>query len=799
MPMYNASRYLRECIESILAQTFADFELLIVDDGSEDDSVGIVESFADSRIRLIRNRHDYIGSLNLLLSEARGKYIARMDADDMMMPYRLKAQVGYMEKHPDVGVLGGGLQQIGMLHETLIPLRRVTMQEMVNSCCIAHPSVMIRASIFRQYGLCYEEEFKYAEDYRLWMQMFKHEVVFRNLPVPLIKYRISEGQITSCHCVEQAEKTRRVKEDGAQWLLRRIEKVAGEEVQIPVSGNLLTVVIPFLNEKDEVRNTVRSVRNTAGNRVDIIVINDCSDDGYDYCADLTRYHVTYIYNEYRIGAAASKEKGARLATTPYFILLDAHMRCYTLNWHDAIVRELQENDRRILCCQTKALEKDDKNIVYTKNVVPTFAAYLIFDYDDYLPKVHWIEDRKLWKLRDGKVACVLGACYAASRRYWNLLKGLQGLMHYGCEEPYISLKAWMEGGGCKMLPEVKFGHIYRAVPPYRIMSVQMLYNYFVISNTLFPISLRCWADAVGYKMGKSIYEGIRFWLSANKSRLEQLRQYYTTVFHADFNDVQELNDTMDLGRYDMVCHEKKRMPALLDFLKERARTSDISLWNGSMGLLIAICEYEEYAHSDELASLACELLGRITSGITPTAEMSVSFSQGICGIGWGLVYLFRNGLADTDFSRELAIIDSKVMERNPERITDYSFQSGLGGILCYVTHRLYLLQKNGKVITFDTRYLDGLLAAAMRALQETSDFRTHAYALLLQEYGKNAWNVLPPAWKDVIDLPNFLPQDPQNWKTGLDGAVGYFCNLTHALKCIAQMPECATDNSFTNN
>ncbi|EJW91688.1 glycosyltransferase, partial [gut metagenome] len=92
MPMYNASRYLRECIDSILIQTFTDFELLIVDDGSEDDSVAIVESYTDSRIRLIRNRHDYIGSLNLLLKEARGKYIARMDADDVMLPYRLKAQ-----------------------------------------------------------------------------------------------------------------------------------------------------------------------------------------------------------------------------------------------------------------------------------------------------------------------------------------------------------------------------------------------------------------------------------------------------------------------------------------------------------------------------------------------------------------------------------------------------------------------------------------------------------------------------------------------------------------------------------
>ena len=122
-------------------------------------------------------------------------------------------------------------------------------------------------------------------------------------------------------------------------------------------------MIPFLNEKDEVGNTVRSIRNTAGNHVDIITINDHSDDNYDYQADLAKFKVTYICNSYRIGAAASKEKGTRLVRTPYFLLLDAHMRCFTLDWHNTIVGELQKNDRQILCCQAKALEKNCKNIV----------------------------------------------------------------------------------------------------------------------------------------------------------------------------------------------------------------------------------------------------------------------------------------------------------------------------------------------------------------------------------------------------------------------------------------------------
>lgn len=109
MPMFNASRYLRESIDSVLAQTFADFEFLIADDGSTDDSVDIVESYSDPRIRLIKRPHDYIATLNFLLAEARGKYIARMDADDVMLPHRLKTQFDYMEAHPGVDLLGGNI------------------------------------------------------------------------------------------------------------------------------------------------------------------------------------------------------------------------------------------------------------------------------------------------------------------------------------------------------------------------------------------------------------------------------------------------------------------------------------------------------------------------------------------------------------------------------------------------------------------------------------------------------------------------------------------------------------------
>ncbi len=86
MPVYNGAAHIRECLDSILHQTFHDFEVLIVDDGSTDNTCDIILSYNDSRIRLIRNRHDYIASSNLLFAKAKGKYIARMDSDDIMIP-----------------------------------------------------------------------------------------------------------------------------------------------------------------------------------------------------------------------------------------------------------------------------------------------------------------------------------------------------------------------------------------------------------------------------------------------------------------------------------------------------------------------------------------------------------------------------------------------------------------------------------------------------------------------------------------------------------------------------------------
>lgn len=234
MPMYNASRYLRECIDSILAQTFTDFELLIVDDGSTDDSRDIVRSYDDQRIRLICNRHDYIESLNTLLREARGKYIARMDADDVMMPERLSIEWIFMENHRDVDVLGGQMYMFNngsrkdSFRKTQVKEGYVSLTDMIEYCCVCHPTVMLRNTTINR--LTYNQEAKYAEDYEIWIDILSAGKNIYNLSEPLIYYRLHDAQTSNIHNNEQQQYSSVIKGKAVENLVSLTQKAFNEQV-----------------------------------------------------------------------------------------------------------------------------------------------------------------------------------------------------------------------------------------------------------------------------------------------------------------------------------------------------------------------------------------------------------------------------------------------------------------------------------------------------------------------------------------------------------------------------------------
>lgn len=210
MSVFNNAPYLSTAIESILTQTFRDFEFLIVNDGSTDDSAAIIDRFAaaDHRIRAIhQSNRGLIYSLNLLIAEARAPLIARMDGDDIALPTRFERQIAYLRANPDIGVLGTGADTID---ENGQPGRRrfdnVTNPEAVvadleNGPPLCHPSVVMRRDIVRSVG-GYHAAYLHCEDYDLWLRL--SEITrMTSLPERLILYRQSASQVSNRHALTQ--------------------------------------------------------------------------------------------------------------------------------------------------------------------------------------------------------------------------------------------------------------------------------------------------------------------------------------------------------------------------------------------------------------------------------------------------------------------------------------------------------------------------------------------------------------------------------------------------------------------
>ena len=216
MPVYNAEKYLKEAIDSILAQTEKDFELVIIDDGSTDQTVEIVREYVsiDERIVFFQNEKNsgVSKTLNRGLNEARGKYIARMDADDIALPTRFSKQLEYMEQHKDVVILSCGLQCFGSSDAVLgttVGADNVKVTLLFNSC-LGHPGYMMRADILREHQLHYNEGNHYAEDYELLCDALAYGEI-DNYPEILMRYRVHEKSVSREHRDIQRESTNEVR------------------------------------------------------------------------------------------------------------------------------------------------------------------------------------------------------------------------------------------------------------------------------------------------------------------------------------------------------------------------------------------------------------------------------------------------------------------------------------------------------------------------------------------------------------------------------------------------------------
>ncbi|MBD3903823.1 glycosyltransferase [Chryseobacterium sp. Ch-15] len=254
MPVYNGEKYLREAIESILNQTFIDFELLLINDASTDNSEEIINSYNDSRIVYIKNEQNLglIKTLNKGLDLVKGEFIARMDQDDISNLERFAKQIALFETNPEIGVCGTLFTLFRENHEDQIiehPESNDSIKiGLLTSCFIGHPTVMIRKKAIKNYR--YDINYQAAEDYELWTRLVKI-TQFYNIQESLLKYRFHTSNMSVLENNTQSENSKKITGNQLKYL-----DIANSKENIELCRILLITASKFRYTDDEFRKLI---------------------------------------------------------------------------------------------------------------------------------------------------------------------------------------------------------------------------------------------------------------------------------------------------------------------------------------------------------------------------------------------------------------------------------------------------------------------------------------------------------------------------------------------------------------
>lgn len=197
MPVYNTKEeYLREAIESILTQTYPNFELIIINDGSSNNSEEVILSYTDERIKYHKQVNKGASAArNTGINIAKGEYIAIMDSDDISYSKRFEKQIDFLDKNTDVSLVGSWVKCNNRVIKTPETIKII---DLLADCCIMHPSIMFRKSDFDKYNLLYDEDLRCAEDYDLYAKALRH-LNLSNLQEVLVDYRVYDKNTSSCY------------------------------------------------------------------------------------------------------------------------------------------------------------------------------------------------------------------------------------------------------------------------------------------------------------------------------------------------------------------------------------------------------------------------------------------------------------------------------------------------------------------------------------------------------------------------------------------------------------------------
>lgn len=298
----------------------------------------------------------------------------------------------------------------------------------------------------------------------------------------------------------------------------------------------VSIVIPFRNEGAEVFITIDSIIEHCG-KVSIVVLNDGSDDNYDY-SNLQNYdNITYIENEVPVGVATCRDMGVALVTTKYLIILDAHMRLFS-NICASANTYLSSNPKTLLSFQTLFYSKDAATgELLTQNLEDTGTknGHILFSDSEFLKfeYTYYSNDEKTIP-EFIEVRCVMGAAYAIEKEYWEYLHGLNGLVEYGLDEQLLSIKVWLSGGKCVLKTNEPVAHIYRLAFPYKVNSDLRKSNALYMIRLLFPEREQ---NLIHLFSKESIAT-----IDAKADFIKTERDYLLSIFQHDMSYVLQLNE-----------------------------------------------------------------------------------------------------------------------------------------------------------------------------------------------------------------------------------------------------------------
>lgn len=456
IPIYNEEHKIKRCVDSILNQTYKNIEIIIVDDGSTDNTIKVLDSIKKDNIFIYKKSHNGISAaLNYGLNRCNGEYIARMDADDIMLENRLELQYNYFIKNQNCDILSTGFYSIDENNtKTLYTPKQeiLTIDSLLEFNKVVHPTVMFKHNSLNKLKYRYESLYDGCEDYKFWFNCLQYNLEIHIIETPTIIYDNSKHQLETV-CSKQKININRIK--------NIFKKVNNAE---------LTCIIGFFNEGVELEKTVSSIRATTKS-VNILLIDDCSTDNYDYQNVARLYDCEYYKTDTNKGVAGCRNYGVHLCKTDYFVILDAHMRFYKDGWDELILKELKKDDKQILCSCTIGIVINENYEYYNEDGKDRKyigkGAYI-----NFMHQYNMLTLRQLIETLTNddliQIPCILGAVYAMSTRWWKLIGGLAVLKCYGGDEQMLSISTYLKGGKCILLNNFISGHIYKTKRSYEV-------------------------------------------------------------------------------------------------------------------------------------------------------------------------------------------------------------------------------------------------------------------------------------------------------------------------------------------